>query len=724
MRPDGFREGAELLTPVLCPRPHVCAEQELTLVGRRQPCVRAFSRAVPVWKPGCGRQAWCVSHERRTVYYTAYRQVYAMEAQPVLRCCPGWSQQPGDQGCLSAECGAGLCFNGGSCVPGSAQLCRCPPGFQGARCQHDVDECQLHNGGCHHRCVNTPGSYLCECKPGFRLHVDGRTCLAISSCYVDECTTGLAQCAHGCLNTRGSFKCVCHAGYELGKPSPSPTGGSSLAHVHYDQGEKLSSLTCADCGNGGTCLPGLDGCDCPAGWTGLVCNENCPAGTFGVNCSRSCSCGGAPCDGVTGQCLCPPGRTGDDCGADCPAGTFGVNCSRSCSCGGAPCDGVTGQCLCPPGRTGDDCGAACPAGWFGPGCHMKCSCANDGHCHPETGHCSCAPGWTGLSCQRGRWHPSPGEASTGPAAPLPPWWCPQGHFGPGCGRRCQCEHGGACDHVSGACTCPAGWRGTFCERACPAGFFGLDCRHACDCAAGAPCEAVSGSCLCPAGRQGPRCAQTCPALTYGHNCSQACSCFNGASCDPVHGQCHCGPGWTGPSCLQGTLTWSPSACPPGFHGRGCQGVCRCQHGAPCHPVSGQCLCPAGFHGQSCEKGCELGSFGEACGQLCDCEGGATCDPVTGHCLCPPGRTGATCDLDCRAGFFGPGCALRCDCGGGAGCDPVSGRCHCVDGYTGPTCRQGGPPQLPGIPSPAPGPASSQAAPHRPAPGLRRRAEER
>lgn len=41
----------------------------------------------------------------------------------------------------------------------------------------DVDECQAHNGGCHHRCVNTPGSYLCECKPGFRLHVDGRTCL-------------------------------------------------------------------------------------------------------------------------------------------------------------------------------------------------------------------------------------------------------------------------------------------------------------------------------------------------------------------------------------------------------------------------------------------------------------------------------------------------------------------------------------------------------------------
>lgn len=40
----------------------------------------------------------------RTVYYTSYRQVYTMETQTVFRCCPGWSQQPGDRGCLSREC--------------------------------------------------------------------------------------------------------------------------------------------------------------------------------------------------------------------------------------------------------------------------------------------------------------------------------------------------------------------------------------------------------------------------------------------------------------------------------------------------------------------------------------------------------------------------------------------------------------------------------------------
>ncbi|XP_053776938.1 multiple epidermal growth factor-like domains protein 6 [Desmodus rotundus] len=158
--------------------PHVCAEQELTLVGRRQPCVQAFSRTVPVWKPGCGRQAWCVSQERRTVYYTSYRQVYTAETRTVLRCCPGWSQQPGAHGCLSAECSVGLCFNGGSCEPGSAQLCHCPPGFQGPRCQYDVNECATGNGGCEAHCCNTVGGFYCRCPPGRQLHGDGKTCRA------------------------------------------------------------------------------------------------------------------------------------------------------------------------------------------------------------------------------------------------------------------------------------------------------------------------------------------------------------------------------------------------------------------------------------------------------------------------------------------------------------------------------------------------------------------
>lgn len=57
----------KLNVTVLLSRPHVCAEQKLTLVGHRQPCVQAFSRIVPVWRAGCGQQAWCIGQERRYV---------------------------------------------------------------------------------------------------------------------------------------------------------------------------------------------------------------------------------------------------------------------------------------------------------------------------------------------------------------------------------------------------------------------------------------------------------------------------------------------------------------------------------------------------------------------------------------------------------------------------------------------------------------------------------
>ena len=40
----------------------------------------------------------------------------------------------------------------------------------------DIGECFLHNGGCEHKCVNTPGSFHCECNQGYRLNADGKSC--------------------------------------------------------------------------------------------------------------------------------------------------------------------------------------------------------------------------------------------------------------------------------------------------------------------------------------------------------------------------------------------------------------------------------------------------------------------------------------------------------------------------------------------------------------------
>ncbi|XP_053705097.1 fibulin-2-like [Synchiropus splendidus] len=41
----------------------------------------------------------------------------------------------------------------------------------------DVDECSIYEGKiCHHRCVNTPGSFRCECFPGYVMQDDAFTC--------------------------------------------------------------------------------------------------------------------------------------------------------------------------------------------------------------------------------------------------------------------------------------------------------------------------------------------------------------------------------------------------------------------------------------------------------------------------------------------------------------------------------------------------------------------
>lgn len=40
----------------------------------------------------------------------------------------------------------------------------------------DMDECLIYDDICHHRCVNTPGSYRCECFPGYVLQEDAFNC--------------------------------------------------------------------------------------------------------------------------------------------------------------------------------------------------------------------------------------------------------------------------------------------------------------------------------------------------------------------------------------------------------------------------------------------------------------------------------------------------------------------------------------------------------------------
>lgn len=98
-------------------------------------------------------------------------------------------------------------------------------------CIADIDECRsdILNMCVNAECINTNGSYLCNCYLGFMSNEDNR-CKGTCMCYiviklslltefyhedVDECATGNYTCDENaeCMNTMGSFSCECQRPY-------------------------------------------------------------------------------------------------------------------------------------------------------------------------------------------------------------------------------------------------------------------------------------------------------------------------------------------------------------------------------------------------------------------------------------------------------------------------------------------------------------------------------
>uniref|UniRef100_A0A8C8RKE9 Matrilin 4 n=1 Tax=Pelusios castaneus TaxID=367368 RepID=A0A8C8RKE9_9SAUR len=80
--------------------------------------------------------------------------------------------------------------------------------FQDKLC--GVDMCTEMDHGCQHTCVSVPGSFYCECNPGYKLNADGKTCSPNDICNgVDH------GCEFKCVSTAGSYHCICPEGQQL-----------------------------------------------------------------------------------------------------------------------------------------------------------------------------------------------------------------------------------------------------------------------------------------------------------------------------------------------------------------------------------------------------------------------------------------------------------------------------------------------------------------------------
>ncbi|XP_078333705.1 uncharacterized protein LOC111101935 [Crassostrea virginica] len=221
--------------------------------------------------------------------------------------------------------------------------CVCEMGWTGETCEVDVDECKSNPCiGDHQTCLNTPGSYRCECTPGFNMSNGHCT-------DIDECKLSVSPvCPQKCVNTEGSYICACNDGYKRENDKDCVDINECLDANCHDcenvpgsfkclcrQGFKINSTTHMDCHNINECLDGTSSCAataictdtigsyecrCPIGYKGdghecTVCEDF----TFGEQCSKPCTCDQqhtVHCNSVSGMCSCEIGWEGIDCSKD------------------------------------------------------------------------------------------------------------------------------------------------------------------------------------------------------------------------------------------------------------------------------------------------------------------------------------------------------------------------------------------------------------------------
>ncbi|XP_032164950.1 fibrillin-3 isoform X7 [Mustela erminea] len=614
------------------------------------------------------------------------------------RCC--CSQRPGEGWNDPCE----LCPQEGSAA--FQELCPfghgAVPGPDDSR--EDVNECAESPGVCTNGvCVNTDGSFRCECPFGYSLDFTGIRCVD-----TDECSVG-HPCGEGtCTNVIGGFECACAEGFE---PGPMMTC--------EDVDEcSLNPLLCAfRCRN----TEGSYVCTCPAGYAlredGAMCRDvdECADG------QQACHERGMLCKNLIGTftCVCPPGLR--------PQPSPGEGCTDEDECRAQPSLCANGRCVNTEGSFRCDCDQGFRLSPAGTECHD----VRQGPCFSEVLQAVCqAPSSSGEAvtraqccCGGGRgWGPHcelcplPGTSAHRTLCPHGSGYTAEGQDVDECRMLAHlCPHGECINSLgSFRCRCQIGYTPDAAATACldidECGQAPTPCAFL--------CKNTEGSflCACPRGYQLEEDGRTCRDLdecsSRQHNCQFFCANTVGSF------TCRCPPGFTrhhqacldndeclaqpGPCGTRGHCHNTPGSfrceCHQGFaldsSGRGCEDVneCdgphRCQHGCQNELGGYRCACPRGFtpHSQwsQCvdENECVLSPA--ACGS-------ASCHNTLGgfRCVCPSGfdfdqALGGCQDIDECAARGGP-CSYSCtNTPGGflCGCPQGyfrAGQGHCVSG---------------------------------------------
>ncbi|XP_075409632.1 signal peptide, CUB and EGF-like domain-containing protein 1 isoform X2 [Tenrec ecaudatus] len=296
------------------------------------------------------------------------------------------SETPGDMDVDVDECSDGTddCHIDAICqnTPKSYK-CLCKPGYkgEGKQCE-DIDECEndYYNGGCVHECINIPGNYRCTCFDGFTLAHDGHNCLD-----VDECQDNNGGCQQICVNAMGSYECQCHGGFFLSDNQHTCIHRSNEG-MNCMNKEHGCAHICRETPKGGVA------CDCRPGFD-LAPNQK--------DCTLTCNYGNGGC-----QHSCEDTDTGPTCGCHHKYAlhTDGRTCIETCAVNNGGCDRTckdtaTGvRCSCPVGFTLQPDGKTCKD-------ITECLVNNGGcdhFCRNTVGsfECSCRKGYKLLTDER------------------------------------------------------------------------------------------------------------------------------------------------------------------------------------------------------------------------------------------------------------------------------------------------------------------------------------
>ncbi|XP_071150207.1 fibrillin-2-like [Mytilus edulis] len=372
------------------------------------------------------------------------------------------------------------CNNTCNCGAGAERCdsitgCVCKSGWQGTKCDADINECNSVVNPCdtslNQKCVNTPGNFVCKCVAGYQNETG--TCTDVNECDnnlcdqlctntdgsytcrcntgftkdahekcqdINECDTTLNKCDQNCLNTPGSYKCFCNDGYLLSKT---------------DQRTCTINTQCSNfnCTSTGTCAVKSDGseyCTCRTGFN-LTMADNVTGICENIDeCETSNPCADKCTDKTPGyECSCTKNGTKLDSDAQsctaCPEGEWGHNCVENCTCVIAntnSCNSTDGSCNCKTGWKGDNCESDINE------CLTNTTiCQTNSMCENTNGSYVCI-------CNDGYFNSA--DVCKG---------CGSNTFGNDCAQTCSCvvTNTYSCNNVDGSCTCKTGWNGTTCS---------------------------------------------------------------------------------------------------------------------------------------------------------------------------------------------------------------------------------------------------------------------